>query len=360
MIRLWKSLFAILIMYNVIYDSTMSFKTKGTGKWKEQETYDETTIADKIITFFVSIAFLAGLLFALFNKLVPGIIAILLITVPTVLRHIAESIRAADSIKFIVLENNSNRELLISEKMQFDIFVIGLLLVNQYIPMSKFVSFVENISKSMLVSEIIISVYIILFAFLITFIVLVELIIPLRHLRKGCEFVSLKIGGYSKRVSVYFWKTWDTPLIKARLTNRVLNVSKRHKIVVRIIFFILAILAFVIDLIINFIFIAYSFIICSCLGAVIEFFRILGKGLLRLLRLVTGIPGHKVMKNTFRMSGIVAMFFVVIANRMNLFFIPDDSFIAITELLVSAIVIPTIFEWIYSSRESEQSKIDSD
>ena len=140
---------------------------------------------------------------------------------------------------------------------------------------------------------------VILFAFLITFIVLVELIIPLRHLRKGCEFVSLKIGGYSKRVSVYFWRTWDTPLIKAHLTNRVLNISKRYKIVIRIIFFILAILAFVIDLIINFIFIAYSFIICSCFGAVIEFFRILGKGLLRLLRLVTGIPGHKVMKNTF-------------------------------------------------------------
>ena len=201
---------------------------------------------------------------------------------------------------------------------------------------------------------------VILFAFLITFIVLVELIIPLRHLRKGCEFVSLKIGGYSKRVSVYFWRTWDTPLIKAHLTNRVLNISKRYKIVIRIIFFILAILAFVIDLIINFIFIAYSFIICSCFGAVIEFFRILGKGLLRLLRLVTGIPGHKVMKNTFRMSGIVAMFVVVIANRINLFFTPDDTFIAITELLVSAIVIPIIFEWIYSSRESEESKIDTE
>lgn len=350
------TLFLVLVIYNMFYDSSMLFKTKDFGNAEKTEEIKTKTTADKIIMLLVSVSVIAGLLFVIFNKWVPGIIIIILIIIPAVLQNFVGSIMAADSLKFIVFGNDNNRDLSMSEKTQFDVFVSGLLMISQFVPMSRLISFVEAKSIPEIGSEIIISVYILLCTFLITFIVLVELITPLRHLRKGCEFVASKIGGYSKRLSLYFWKTWDNPLITARFTNRVLKVSKRHKLLVKIFLFVLLIFAFAIDFISNFILLAYAFVVCSCFGAVIEFLRILGKGLLRFLRMVTGIPGYKVMKNTFRMSGIVAVFVVVIVNRMNMFFIPDDSFIAITEFLASAIVIPIIFEWIYSTRELEHSK----
>lgn len=180
----------------------------------------------------------------------------------------------------------------------------------------------------------------------------VEIIIPLRHLRKLFEFLARKIGSKSKRLSLYFWRIWDTPLLRARLTDKIIDKAKKSKLGLKIFLFVIVIPVFIIDVIHNFALLFYSFFVCSCLGAVIAFARMIGKGVLRLLISVTEIPGYMVARNTFRLSGIIALFIMVIINRTEVLYSTEEIFLTITEFLASAIIIPVIFEWIHSSRNS--------
>ena len=61
---------------------------------------------------------------------------------------------------------------------------------------------------------------------------------------------------------------------------------------------------------------------------------------------------YRVVRNAFRMSGIIALFVLVIINRTEALYSTEDTFLAIAEFLASSIIIPVIFEWIYSSRNS--------
>ncbi len=346
-------LFIVLVIYNMFYDSTLSFKQKEYRNSEISENRMSRTIADKIVVLLVSIMLLALILFVALNGLVPRIFALLTITVPVIMQYLVGSIKAADSIKFIVLDDKNNKEMSIAEKMQFDVFVSGLLIVYQYIPMEKFITVVENNVERIQVSEWVLSAYILIFVFFVSFITFVELIIPLRHLRKLFEFIARKIGNKSKRLSLYFWRTWDAPLLKARLTDKIIDNAMKCKVWLRILLVLVAIPVFLIDTVYNFAFIFYSFIVCSCLGAVIVFVRMVGKGILRALVSITEIPGYRVARNAFRLSGIIALFVLVIINRTEALYSTEDTFLAITEFLASSIIIPVIFEWIYSSRNSQ-------
>ena len=124
------------------------------------------------------------------------------------------------------------------------------------------------------------------------------------------------------------------------------------KIGLKIILSIVGMLTFIIDAIYNLAFLLYSSIVCSCLGSVITFARMIGKGILRALISITEIPGYMVARNAFRLSGIIALFIMVIINRTEVLYSTEDTFLTITEFLASAIIIPVIFEWIYSSSNS--------
>jgi hypothetical protein len=240
-------LFIILVIYNMFYDSILTFKQKKYNESEVSESRNSRTIADKVVVLLVSIMLLTIILFVALNQLVHGIFTVIIITVPTIMRYIVGSIKAADSIKFIVLDDKNNKEISIAEKMQFDVFVIGLLMVYQFIPMTKFITMVENNVNRINSSELILTIYVLLFVFFVSFITFVELIIPLRHLRKLFEFIARKIGSKSKCLSLYFWRTWDTQLIKARLTDTIMDKVKKCKVGLKIILFVVGIPAFIID-----------------------------------------------------------------------------------------------------------------
>ena len=95
----------------MIYDSTLSFKQKEDSDFEISENRKNRTIADKIVVLLVSIMLLVLILFVALNHLVPRIFALLLITIPVILKYIVGSVKAADSIKFIVLDDKNNKEM---------------------------------------------------------------------------------------------------------------------------------------------------------------------------------------------------------------------------------------------------------
>ena len=84
-------LFIVLVIYNMIYDSTLSFKQKEDSDFEISENRKNRTIADKIVVLLVSIMLLVLILFVALNHLVPRIFALLLITIPVILKYDAVS-----------------------------------------------------------------------------------------------------------------------------------------------------------------------------------------------------------------------------------------------------------------------------
>lgn len=358
MLKWFRIIFVILVFYNVLYDGFVSIKSK---KHLENEITTEQkrkhTVADSIVTTVVCLTCFGLLLFVIWSKMIPAIIGVLLITVPTVLRYLSNSIKASESLKKIIFETDSDKEFTIKEKMQFDIFVSGLLMFNVYFPFEIILKIIKEFDISPIFMQGICSLYTLLISFIVAFILVVELITPFRQLQKVCDFVACKIGKQVKKWFLYFWKKWDSPFFVAHLTNKMLLKCGRSKVFFKILCIFFLPFSLVIDMLTNTFLFLYSFIVCSCLGALIEFLRLIGIGILRIMRNITNIPGHKVMKNTFRISMIVALIYVVIANRLNCFYNCDTAFIEISEFIASAILIPIVFEWIYSGVESKKNEI---
>lgn len=103
-------LFMILLIYNMLYDIILTLKQSGHSEFKDSKSRNSRTIADKAVMPLVLIMFIALILFVEFNRLVPRIIVVIIITIPTILQFIVGTIKAADSIKFIVMdEKKRNR-----------------------------------------------------------------------------------------------------------------------------------------------------------------------------------------------------------------------------------------------------------
>lgn len=348
--------FSILVLYNVLYDGIVSIRNKD---YSENETSTapkgKSTVADFIVRTVVCLTCFGFLLFIIWSKMIPEIIGVILISVPTVLRHLSNSIKASKSLKEIIFEADSDKEFTIKEKIQFDIFVGGLLMFNVNCPFEIILNAIKESEFNPFYIQSICSFYTLLISFIVVFILVVELITPLRQLQKGCDFVAARIGKQTKKWFLYFWKKWDSPLFVARFTNKMLLKYGRSKVFLKILVILSLPFSLAIDLIMNAFLFIYYFVICSCLGALIEFLRLIGIALLRIMRSISNIPGHKVMKNTFRISMIVALIFVVIVNRFNFFYNCDATFVEISEFIASAILIPVVFEWIYSGTETKKT-----
>ena len=110
-------LFIVLVIYNMFYDSTLIFKQREYNDSENPESRKSRSIADKIVVVLASVMLLALILFVALNQLIPRIFALILITVPTILKYVVGSIKAADSIKFIVLNDKNNKEISIADQL---------------------------------------------------------------------------------------------------------------------------------------------------------------------------------------------------------------------------------------------------
>lgn len=337
-----------IILYNEFYDFTLYYKEKEQGK-KNDKASSKISAADEIIAILVLLSLIIGILMVFINGWFPGAVVIVLLMIPTLLMYFIGSMKAADKLKYIVIgHSDDTNDLTIDEKIQFDIFVIALLVFNQFFSVSKVISFIKENITSYAIMETVLTVFLLLLSFFIAFITLVELMLPLKHLCKGCEYLNCKLGGHFRHLSFVIWKEHDDQIIKARLTNVLLGKCNSGRLFAKILLLVLLIPTFVIDFIVNLLLLIYSSVRRLFFGTILEFLRMVGSGALRLLRLISNIPEHRVVKNTFRLSGIIAIVLVVIINRMGLFFEADDSFLEITEFLASAVLIPIIYEWISS------------
>ena len=289
----------------------------------------------------------------------PPIIVTVILVSPVILNTLSGAIIASNSLKTVVIGKNSDHELSLKEKFCIDLIACTVLYVATSFPVERFTSWIKSLQMNQLNINAFLSIYILFIAFGVSFVVIVQLIIPFRHLKKLFEFYHQKVGKVWNRWIDFFSEKYENPNIYAYNSRKAIDRFKIASGLEKIMRLIVIAGAFILDIIIGFFRFLFSVIICFFLQALLIFAALVGKLLLCIINFITSVPGRKVMKDTFRLSAIIAVLVVVIINRLSIITEVDEEFVGISEFVASAIVIPIIFEWIYSGKKQNGNKNSS-
>ena len=97
-------------------------------------------------------------------------------------------------------------------------------------------------------------------------------------------------------------------------------------------------------------------VIISAIGNFCHIFGLIRKTIRRMADEILGMSDKHIVAISFRIALIAAFVFTVILNRYEPFLKLDEASTGVLEFLASTVIIPIIFEWIYSYKQnSEQS-----
>lgn len=353
------TLFAILYFSNIIIDSVSFFKevnsTHKQAHNNTQKTNSRHRVSDVVVFAICTICYLFSIAFLIWSGNSSKSIIILLVIVPCAILNINNAIKASGPIKDIIIGNNTNLDLSIKERFCFDI--VGGTFI--YIYSSVFSGKVEQIIIEFQINHVIIEFLLVMYsaivAFGLSFFTIVQLIRPIKYMQKLCVCVSLKLKRRTNTIIEILLSGYNEgSFVTARFTNYILDVSSKYQLVFKILNRIVFIpFTIVIDVLIGLLLCIYWYLICGCVLVFLEFFGFLGKGFMYFLNITSNIPDRRIVKNTFRLSLVASVIIVVIINRYALIYEFDEAFLNISEFIASAIIIPVIFEWIYSNNKSD-------
>lgn len=366
----WISTFiAVLYIYNILFDliSLYRFTSKKNVNNKEQtpnqtSNKDNITVLDNIVFLLSIIIYLIIFIYIILNNVFPSLIIICLLVVPTALRFLTNSIKASEPIKLIIFGKYSNQDLSIKEKISFDIIIGSFFFFFSSYYSDKLISYIVSLQVNPILIEILISIFILIYAFGLSFFSIEELMLPIKHIHKLTILISAKFGkDLNGKIDQFISYIDDGKFVLARFTNRFLSYSKRYKFGLKILLSILFLpYTLIIDIIMGVLLCVFIYFFGIIIAVFLEFARFIGKAIIYLVEKISNIPEHVVIKNTFRVSFILSATVMVILNRFSVFIRCDEAFLSVSEFIASAIIIPLIFEWIYSndkkvSIEHEQS-----
>lgn len=360
----WISTFiAFLYIYNFVFDSIsyISFVCKKKEKTSVQtKNKDKISLIDVIVFSFSIIIFFVLFFYLFLNKIFPPKIVIWLLVVPTALRFLTNSIKASGPIKAIVLGKYSNQDLSIKEKFCFDIIIGSFFYFFSNYYTDKVISYIVSLQVNTILIEIMLSIFILIYAFGLSFFAIEELILPIKHIHIISGFITNKYGKrLNKKIDQFISDEYSRNFVKAKFSNRFLSYSARYKYVIRVLLRILFLpYTLLIDIVFSLFICVFVYFFGFIVSGILEFFRIIVKGAIYLVESFTKIPEHLVIKNTFRVSFILSATVMVILNRFSVLIKCDEAFLAVTEFIASAIIIPIIFEWIYSNDKNAQTLTD--
>lgn len=357
----WAStLIAILFICNIVIDSIHFFKalnssTEKTTNYKTQKADSKRSIPDVIVFAMSALCYLCLLGYFIWNNEIPKEIVILFVIAPSIILLLNNAIKASASIKDIIFGSNTNHDLSIKERLSFDIIFGAFLNIYTSYFYGRIEQLIIELPIERGIIEILIAIYSVIVMFGFSFIVIVELIRPLKYLQKLCGIISTKTKKINQTITDRLATVFnDGTFVTARFTNHILDVSSKYKRLFKILFRIFFVpIVLIIDVVFGFFLCIFWFLICGSFLVFLEFVGFLGKGLVNLVNASSNIPERRMVKNTFRLSLIVSVISVVVINRYAVIYEYEETFLSIFEFIASAIIIPVIFEWIFTNENGE-------
>lgn len=277
---------------------------------------------------------------------------IVFLSIPVGLQYLTGTCIAIGTLGNVVRSNDdgclSNQERNAIQVIAYVVFLLDI--INPY---ERLLEYIEQFSSNM-VSDALTVLIFVFFSFIYTFLIIVLISTPL-----FCGIHLLKIiGKYLplkeklKRIGDYFVKHFDNKVENKPYLIRVIKYIQRLRCRVKLLLYFLLPVVYLFD-IIKMCMLTLLSMIQSSIGYIVILFRIIKNATKAILLWLLKLSDRHIVAVSFRLALIFALVSIVILNRYQPIFKEYEKSTAVFEFLASSIIIPTVFEWIYSIRSAK-------
>ena len=354
--KLFENIILVLSFYNIVYDGYIYYKLPNNDSHYNSTQSQKEKPLDIILRIITILLYLAFLIIIIWSKLFPDGFVTIFCVIPGWLMYIFNALNASNTIKEVILGNSGNSNLKFSEKYNIDLIAMILISFKPYIPIESIIGKIISSNRNHIHSEILLTAIIYTYAFAFTFLFVVELMTPLKHIKKILVFIHDKTLYFFKYLAKELRDKDINAFIRADYTKRLKTYASQHNQISKTIILLCPVpLFFIIDIIIGFFKLIYVILILTNITLLCGIILYIEKLILYLINLFTRIPGRKVIKNMFKLSGIISATIVIIVAKLSLVYKFDETYIGTIEFIASTIIIPVIFEWVYSNKCDEMN-----
>ena len=275
----------------------------------------------------------------------------ILLSIPVYIQYLAGTCIAIGALSNVVRYNEpgrlSNQERTSIQIIAYVVFFLSI--VNPYVRLLKYAGEIT----SSVASDALTVLILLLFSFLYTFLTIALISTPI-----SCAIYLLKIvrkhfpfKEQIKRYGDYFVKCID-----AKTQNKsylICTIRYIHRIGCRakILLYFLLPLVYLLDIIKMCIKTLFS-MIQSTVGFIVILFRIIKKAIKKIFLCFLKLSDKRIVAVSFRLALVFSLVSIVILNRYQPIFKEYETSTTVFEFLASSIIIPVVFEWIYSIRNT--------
>ena len=277
---------------------------------------------------------------------------IVFLSIPVGLQYLTGTCIAIGTLGNVVRSNDggclSNQERNAIQVIAYIVFLLGI--INPY---KRLLEYVEQLSSNM-VSDALTALIFVFFSFVYTFLIIVLISTPLScgiHLLK-IVVKHLPFRKQFKRRGDYFVKRIDNKVENEACLVCVIKYIQRLRCRVKFLLYFLLPLVYLFDIIKICVLVLLS-TIQSSIGYIVLLFRIIKNATKEMLLWFLKLSDKRIVVVSFRLALILALVSITILNRYQPIFKKYDESTAMLEFLASSIVIPVIFEWIYSIKNEK-------
>lgn len=191
-----------------------------------------------------------------------------------------------------------------------------------------------------------------IYIFLICALLIIIFIACIKIVKKICSLIPKKEK--IKKVAEYFINKRGMHINHKLIVLKNIDFIMKHRMIYKIFGIIIFPLVFVMDVLLLFVKTIIA-IILSCIGDGCNLLRLIKDSIIKLQNKLIIIPDKQMVAIAFRIAMIVSLTSIVAENRFCGLVRNQDSTTAIFEFVASAIIIPIIFEWLYSYKQSQNN-----
>ena len=302
-----------------------------------------------LIAIVAIIIFIFFTIYGLINK--KFLLLFFLICVPIYLEKMIEVIVSLGTVGNVVKSNDTG---VLSFREHMSIFLVSgfVSLLQQGNCFEKINKFILKSCENIAADLLLIMLYVLTF-FLYTFLICSQVPIIMLLTKKAYKKLIRYLPGKEvvKKYGDYFVERLEEPIKQSNLSISFIEMIKDKKTWIKKLCGIIVAITFCIDVVLFLVRVLWS-IISSAFGYGVILLRLVKNVLKKLFNTIFNLSDKKLVAVSFRVAIILALVITVILNRYDVFVKNVDESTAVLEFLASSIIIPIVFEWIYSEKNN--------
>ena len=247
------------------------------------------------------------------------------------------------NLKDIIIGNKNTKK----ENAQYTLVVCSAfyIILLKYLPLEGTIKIIRGSIQITLIQEWLIFGFLFIYLCFYLFFLVTNSFIPIKQLNKLLEKTTINEDILFDPVQKIRKKYQG-----ARLYNKIWDSkAQTFKTIIKIIITPIVVIIDIAILTTNYLIVFVTYSLAVAFSIIIK----ICKSLKRFISILGSLDYVKILRVSFRISIIISLFIIVVVFKLNDVKLVEERFSSVIEFLASAIIIPVLFEWIFTAKTKE-------